>query len=390
MTIARWLETDTNANKDISAAVSIGVYTADADRMVVADVSLDQVAGNGDYVIYVTRQINGAGSAYVLLPKTTCAAASGETAIAMQSGLISVRSGDVLTVMVDGLAGDTATPDTVVRWFEAAALRPTTADRTLDVSAGGEAGVDWANVGSPTTTVGLSGTTVKASTDTEADIAALNNLSSAQAQSAAAAALTAYDPPTNTEMEARTLAAADYTVVSDLPTVPSAANNADAVWDALLASHVGVGSAGAGLAAAGSAGDPWSTPLPGSYGTGTAGLIVGSTLGGATGAVVYAEGATLDDLLDELDTAHGAGSWEGVGAGVGTGSYTDTITDSGSQPLDGVRVQLSTDSAGTNLAYEAYTDALGVFTLRPDPGTYYRWLDLSGYTFTQGVEVTVT
>jgi hypothetical protein len=39
-------------------------------------------------------------------------------------------------------------------------LAPTTAGRTLDVSAGGEAGVDWANVGSPTTAVNLSGTTV--------------------------------------------------------------------------------------------------------------------------------------------------------------------------------------------------------------------------------------
>jgi hypothetical protein len=39
-------------------------------------------------------------------------------------------------------------------------LVPTTAGRTLDVSAGGEAGVDWANVGSPTTTLGLSGTTI--------------------------------------------------------------------------------------------------------------------------------------------------------------------------------------------------------------------------------------
>jgi len=44
-------------------------------------------------------------------------------------------------------------------------LAPTTAGRTLDVSAGGEAGIDWANVGNPTTTVGLSGTTVKAVTD---------------------------------------------------------------------------------------------------------------------------------------------------------------------------------------------------------------------------------
>ncbi len=48
-------------------------------------------------------------------------------------------------------------------------LGPTTAGRTLDVSSGGEAGVDWANVGSPTTTVGLSGTTVKTATDVETD-----------------------------------------------------------------------------------------------------------------------------------------------------------------------------------------------------------------------------
>lgn len=40
------------------------------------------------------------------------------------------------------------------------ALKPTTAGRTLDVSAGGEAGLDWANVGSPTTTLNLSGTTI--------------------------------------------------------------------------------------------------------------------------------------------------------------------------------------------------------------------------------------
>mgnify|MGYP001018508027 CR=1 FL=1 len=149
MAVARWLETDSLSNQNISSALAIGAYTADADRMIVCDVSLDQVAGGGDYVIYITRQINGAGSAYVLLPKTTCAAASGETAIAMQSGPITVRSGDVLTVYVDGLAGDTTTPDTVVRWFEMAALRPTDAGRTLDIAATGEASANvtyWAGV----------------------------------------------------------------------------------------------------------------------------------------------------------------------------------------------------------------------------------------------------
>ena len=134
---ARWLETDSASNVNISSATEIGSYTADADRLIVADVSIDAVAGNGDYVMYVTRQINGAGSAYVILPKTTMAAASGETAISGQSGMISVRSGDVVKVYVDGLAGDTTTPDYITRWFEVAALVPTTADRTLDVDADG-------------------------------------------------------------------------------------------------------------------------------------------------------------------------------------------------------------------------------------------------------------
>lgn len=39
-------------------------------------------------------------------------------------------------------------------------LVPTVAGRTLDVSAGGEAGLDWANIGSPTTAVNLSGTNI--------------------------------------------------------------------------------------------------------------------------------------------------------------------------------------------------------------------------------------
>lgn len=46
-------------------------------------------------------------------------------------------------------------------------LVPTTAGRKLDVSAGGEAGLDWANVGSPTTVLDLSGTKVKTATDVE-------------------------------------------------------------------------------------------------------------------------------------------------------------------------------------------------------------------------------
>lgn len=52
----------------------------------------------------------------------------------------------------------------VTTWNElttvALPLAPTVAGRTLDVSVGGEAGVDWANVGSPTTALALTGTTI--------------------------------------------------------------------------------------------------------------------------------------------------------------------------------------------------------------------------------------
>ena len=59
---------------------------------------------------------------------------------------------------------------------------------------------------------------------------------------------------------------------------------ADAVWDEQLSGHQAAGSAGNALSAAGSAGDPWSTPLPGSYTAGQAGHILASRM--PTGSVV--------------------------------------------------------------------------------------------------------
>lgn len=42
-------------------------------------------------------------------------------------------------------------------------VAPTVSGRTLDISAGGEAGIDWANIGSPATSVNFSGTTISTS-----------------------------------------------------------------------------------------------------------------------------------------------------------------------------------------------------------------------------------
>lgn len=53
---------------------------------------------------------------------------------------------------------------------------------------------------------------------------------------------------------------------------------ADAVWDEALSGHLTAGSTGNALNAAGSAGDPWSTSIPGAYGAGSAGYIIGTYL----------------------------------------------------------------------------------------------------------------
>ncbi len=74
-------------------------------------------------------------------------------------------------------------------WPAVSALRPTVHGRTLDVTTTGEGGVDWNNIGAPTTVVNLSGTTIKTATDVETDTAEIG---------AAGAGLTAINLPNQT------------------------------------------------------------------------------------------------------------------------------------------------------------------------------------------------
>lgn len=97
---------------------------------------------------------------------------------------------------------------------------------------------------------------------------------------------------------------------------PSAATIADAVWDEALSGHATAGSAGAGLSAAGSAGDPWATLLPGAYGAGTAGKIIGdnidvpiSTAGGSS----LTEAGIADAVWDEALSGHTTSGTAGAG-----------------------------------------------------------------------------
>ena len=118
------------------------------------------------------------------------------------------------------------------------ALPPTTLGRTLDVSSGGEAGVDWANVGSPTTTVNLSGTTISTSQAVASVSGAVGSVTgnvggnvTGSVGSVAAGGITASSIATD--------AIGSLELAAD-----AVAEIADAVWDEARAGHVTAGTFG--------------------------------------------------------------------------------------------------------------------------------------------------
>lgn len=151
------------------------------------------------------------------------------------------------------------------------ALMPTTAGRTVDVTAGGTVGVDLANVEAPTTTLNLSGTTIKTATDVETDTADIqsrigspgvsltadlatidsnidtlltripNTLSLANINSEMDTALGDYNGPTHAELISEINAVqSDIAALNNL----ASADVAAAVWNAARASYGSAGSYG--------------------------------------------------------------------------------------------------------------------------------------------------
>ena len=112
------LETSSLTDQDISAALLTHTYTADADRAVFVRLFASDLEGDGDYVAWVTVQRAGAGSVYVVGPKTTIAAAAAETAIGFTTIVVPIKDTDVMKVYVLGQAGDDTTPDIVTEIWE--------------------------------------------------------------------------------------------------------------------------------------------------------------------------------------------------------------------------------------------------------------------------------
>ena len=240
-----------------------------------------------------------------------------DKASAVQCGwaLILDYTGSTKTVtLVAGTTFTVAAKDNISIMFPAP-LQPTVLGRTLDVTTTGEAGIDWANIGGPTTTVNLSGTTVKTATDVETDTADIQTrlpaaLVSGRIDASVGAMASAVLTATAIASDAITAAkiAADAIGASELA-ADAVAEIADAVWDEVLSGHLTAGSTGNALNAAGSAGDPWSTTLPGSYTGSQAGKMLSDILTdtaeiGTAGAglTALASAANLATLTGYVDT----------------------------------------------------------------------------------------
>jgi len=154
-------------------------------------------------------------------------------------------------------------------------------------------------------------------------------------QAEATDALNAYDPPTNAEMEARTIAAADYLVAGDtlarvtlvdtcttntdmVAAAPSAADVADAVWDEASTGHTDAGKAGAQM---------WTDVDAILADTGTDGVVVASI-----GADAITAAAIKADAVTEIQ------------AGLATSAEITALND-----LDAAGIRTAVGLAGANL-----------------------------------------
>lgn len=177
------------------------------------------------------------------------------------SGQISIHVSGALPVRRDFCV----LPSAIYDWLTAGAapLSPTVAGRTLDVSAGGEAGLDWANIGSPTTTQNLSATNIDVDQVVASVSGAVGSVTGAVGSvtgdvggnvtgtigGLTAAALKDFFDTDSTTTYASAVAGSVVKEIADNAGGSSltAADIADAVWDEAATGHTDAGKAGAQL-----------------------------------------------------------------------------------------------------------------------------------------------
>ena len=185
-------------------------------------------------------------------------------------------------------------------------LRPTVAARTLDVSATGEGGLDWANIGSPTTAQNLSATNIDVDQIVASVSGAVGSVTGAVGSIAAGG-----------------IAAAAFAAGA----INAAAIAADAITAAKVAADVGVEIAGA----------VWNEDATGHQTLGTFGQAIGDPVadsntiykavvtdaaGATVGVDVVAVQADADNIQTRLPAALVGGRMDSNAGAVGAGAIT--------------------------------------------------------------------
>jgi len=183
-------------------------------------------------------------------------------------------AGNILGNRLDAAVSSRATPAQVqTELVNYGALKPTTPGATLDVNATGEAGVDWGNVGNKTTTNALTNTS----------IATVGTLTNAPPDSAGITTLLARIPAalfsgiTSLAQWLGLLAGkqvGNATARTELRATGAGSGSFDEATD----SQEALRDRGDAAWITGTPTDPWTIALPGAYGAGTAGRLIGDNV----------------------------------------------------------------------------------------------------------------
>jgi hypothetical protein len=167
------LDTSTLSNQNISSALNVHTFTNTTRlRKVFIGVFANQIAGNGDYIVYATRQRAGSGAAYEIGARTTVAVPSGVTSQMFPTIALMCGATDVIKVYIVGLPADTTTPDIITDVSEeyVAATSTLTAQEvweyaTREITGGGGSAADvWAYATRTLTSTSSTASTVNGST----------------------------------------------------------------------------------------------------------------------------------------------------------------------------------------------------------------------------------
>ena len=265
-----------------------GLTINNTDIVISANGGADTVKNSGGATAH------GAGGIYTLTWDATDTAAVGEL-------FYSVKVAGALVVFNTYVVLEEAVYDAIFGASAPGYLQPTVAGRTLDVSAGGEAGLDWANIGSPTTAQNLSATNIDVDQVVASVSGAVGSVTGAvgsvtgltaatvhsdldDIQARLPAALTAAGNIKADTLRVNGTAQSAGDIIASfvgLATTGDIANVPDAVWDEATSGHQTAGTTGKALTDAGAAGTSptaaenadavWDEVLSGHVTNGTAG-----------------------------------------------------------------------------------------------------------------------